>query len=91
MQRIRHTIEAWLSSVKPIAQTAIPSILPIPLFCLHQARFSEVAYRPSGGGFGEFQVFGYGGNGRPADAVFVGTIGKIYVHGDGPVGQIHSV
>ena len=72
-------------------QTTVSTILPIPLFRLHQPCFSEVAYSPSGCGFRELYVLGNGRNGRPADAVFVGAVSKVDVHGDRPVGQIHPV
>ncbi len=41
--------------------------------------------------FRELYVLGNGRNGRPADAVFVGAVSKVDVHGDRPVGQIHPV
>lgn len=72
-------------------QRTISTILPVSLFSSYQSTFSQICECPSGGGFREFQIFGDGGNGRPADAVFIGAVSQVDVHGDCPVGQIHLV
>ena len=45
----------------------------------------------AGCGFREFQVFGNGGDGWPKDTVFIGAVGRVSVHRDCPVRQIHPV
>lgn len=74
-----------------IQQTAAPSVSPISLLCFYQPSLSQIIDGTASGGFGELQVFGNRGNGRPADAVFVGTVGEVNVNGDCSVGQIHPV
>lgn len=68
-------------------RTASP-IFPVAGLLLQESRVFQVQDGPAGSGFGEFQVFGDGGDRRPASSLFVSPVGKVDVNSHRPMGQI---
>jgi len=74
-----------------IKQAAVATVLSVPLFCLDQASFPQIAQCSPSSGFRQLQVFCYGWDRRPAGGLFPCSVRKIYVYRDCPVRQIHAV
>lgn len=73
---------------QPIQIRTTATIFSIAGLLLQESRFFQVLDSTSGGGFGKLQVPCNGGDGWPADPLFVCPVGKVDVDSYRPVGQI---
>ena len=72
-------------------KTAVAAVGAVTLLGFQESFFAKIIKRTAYSGLGQLQFFGDCGDGGPAFAVLVGSVGQVDVNGDRTVGKIRAV
>jgi hypothetical protein len=82
---------AFLFTSELIEQAAFTALGAVSLLGFQQAFLSQIVEGTADGGLGQLQLPGDGGDGRPALAIFIGSVSEVDIHRDCPVGQFPAI
>lgn len=74
-----------------IEQTAFTAMLTVSLLGFQQSRFAQILKSSAHGGLRQHEFTGDCRDGRPAFAIFIGSIRKIDIDGLCTVGELHAI
>lgn len=81
----------WGIGCDLIAQTAVTAVWSVTLNSGQYTYTAQIPNSPADGGFRQFQLLCYGGNGRPTFPFGIGSVAKVKIHRNGSVRQFAPV